>query len=71
MKEAGVIMSKRDVFEFEQIERFLAGQQSRSDTALLLGQTTRTVSRKARKVESKGDKIAGYLHRKFFLKNYF
>ena len=54
MKEAGVIMSKRDVFEFEQIERFLAGQQSRSNTALLLGQTTRTISRKARKVESKG-----------------
>ena len=54
MKEAGIIMSKRDVFEFEQIERFLAGQQSRSNTALLLGQTTRTISRKARKVESKG-----------------
>jgi len=54
VKEAGVIMSKRDVFEFEQIERFLAGQQSRSNTALLLGQTTRTISRKARKVESKG-----------------
>ncbi len=54
MKEAGVIMSKRDVFEFEQIERFIAGQQSRSDTALLLGHTTRTISRKARKVESKG-----------------
>ena len=61
MKEAGVIMSKRDVFEFEQIERFLAGQQSRSDTALLLGQTTRTVSRKARKVESKG--LLGVKHR--------
>jgi transposase InsO family protein len=54
VKEAGIIMSKRDVFEFEQIERFLAGQQSRSNTALLLGQTTRTISRKARKVESKG-----------------
>lgn len=52
--EAGVFMSNRDVFEFEQIEKFLSGQQSRSDTALLMGQTERTITRKARRVESKG-----------------
>lgn len=50
----GVFMSKREVFEFEQIEKFLSGRLRRSDTSVLLGQTERTVSRKARRVESKG-----------------
>lgn len=47
-------MSKRDVFEFEQIEKFLSGKQRRNETSILLGQTERTVTRKARRVESKG-----------------
>lgn len=54
MKDLGVFMSKREVFEFEQIERFISGKQTRSDTATLLGQSERTISRKSRRVESKG-----------------
>jgi transposase len=47
-------MSKREVFEFEQVEKFITGQQSRSDTSVLLNCSERTVSRIARRVESKG-----------------
>lgn len=47
-------MSKREVFEFEQIEKFLSGTQRRSDTATLLNQSERTITRKARRVEAKG-----------------
>lgn len=54
MSNDGVFMSKREVFEFEQIEKFLSGKQRRSDTSILLGQTERTVARKARRVEDKG-----------------
>jgi transposase len=47
-------MSKREVFEFEQIEKFISGQQKRAEISMLLNQSERTISRKARRVESKG-----------------
>lgn len=52
--DVGVFMSKREVFEFEQIESFIAGKLRRSDTATILNQTERTISRKSRRVEEKG-----------------
>lgn len=47
-------MSKKEVFEFEQIEKFISGQLSRVDTAIFLNVSERTVSRKARQVEAHG-----------------
>ena|GEM_PF-3138791 len=54
MKDRGVFISKRDVFEFKQIEKFLSGRQKRNETSVLLGQTECTLTRKSRRVESKG-----------------
>lgn len=50
----GVYMSDRDIFELEQIEKFISGKISRADAALLLKKTERTIARKARKVEREG-----------------
>ena len=54
MNDYGVFMSNKDIFELEQIEKFLAGKITRAEAALFLNTTERTISRKARKVESQG-----------------
>lgn len=54
MDDKGVFVSRREVFIFEQIEKFISGQVTREHTALLLGKTERTVSRIARRVETQG-----------------
>lgn len=54
MDEYGVVMSRQDIFELEQIEKFITGKITRTETATLLLTTERTVSRKVRKVEKQG-----------------
>lgn len=53
-KAEGIFMSQRKVFEFETIQKFLVGSISRIEASLLLGVSTKTVSRKAKKVTQKG-----------------
>ena len=44
-KEHGIVMSKRDVFKFETIEKYISGQITRLDAAAFLGVDKRTISR--------------------------
>jgi transposase InsO family protein len=53
-------MSKREVFEFETLQKYLSGFLFRSDTAILLGYSTKTISRKAKKVSEQG--MLGIIH---------
>jgi hypothetical protein len=50
----GEFMSKKELFSFQTITDYLAGKLLRSEAAILLNVSTRTVSRRARKVEAQG-----------------
>lgn len=63
MGQEGTIMSTREVFEFEQLDKFIAGKMTRVDAALLLQVTERTVSRLAREIREKG--LLGIKHGNF------
>lgn len=47
-------MSQRKVFEFETLQKYLSGFLSRSDASLILGVSTKTITRRSRKVLEKG-----------------
>ena len=53
-KGQGVCMSQRELFVFEQLQKFLFKQMTRAEVSQLLGVTERTVTRMARRIEAKG-----------------
>lgn len=59
-KERGIVMSKRDIFKFETIEKYISGQITRLDAATFLGVDKRTISRLKKRVIDKG--ILGVKH---------
>ena len=63
MLREGTIMSTREVFEFEHLDKFIAGKITRFETALLLQVHERTVSRLAREIRDKG--LLGIKHGNF------
>lgn len=56
----GILMSKNDQFRFQAVSNFIHGKVNRSDTALLLQVTERTISRLARRIEKKS--FLGVIH---------
>lgn len=61
MKETGGIwMSKKGQFQLDTVSEFLQGRLSRSEAAQLLDTTERTITRIARRIESRG--VMGVVH---------
>jgi hypothetical protein len=54
MTDEGIFMSKNEQFEYRIIYDFICGKLKRSEAALLLGKTERSVTRIANRVRSKG-----------------
>jgi transposase len=54
LKDEGIFMSKNEQFQYRIISEFITGKLKRSEAAELLCKTERTISRMARKQESRG-----------------
>jgi transposase-like protein len=60
MKDEGIFMSKKGQLGFETVSEFLRGKLSRKEASELLGVRERTISRMARRIETRG--ILGFVH---------
>lgn len=56
----GIALSKQEAYEFRVVNDFLLGKMSRIEASELLNVSTRTMSRKARKIETQG--LSGIKH---------